>query len=167
MFFFNVEQTLLRATENSAIASADWIGKGEGNLADLAATEAMRKTINQGSFKARVVIGEGERDSAPMLYIGEKLGALTDNSDISEFDIAVDPLEGTDLCAQGKPNALAVIAASTGGGLLHAPDVYMHKIAIGPTKIPVTLNLLAPLEQNIVAVAQAKGKSIEMLSLYM
>lgn len=165
MFFLNAAATLLKATESSAIASSAWIGSGNAHEADKAATESMRQTLNQGDFSGTVVIGEGERDAAPMLYIGERLGALVNKSHIPELAVAVDPLEGTDLCAQAKGNALSVIAASEKGGLLNAPDIYMLKIAVGSTPKPVRLDLLAPIEDNIITLAEVKGKKLEDISV--
>ncbi len=118
---------IIRATEEAAIACYDFIGKGNEKLADKAAVDAMRSCLNQIDFKARIVIGEGERDEAPMLYIGEEVGSLK-NSTI-QYDIAVDPLEGTTICANNMPGSLSVLAISEFGGMLHAPDVYMDKIA--------------------------------------
>ena len=115
-----------KVAEQAAIACYDWIGKGNEKLADQAAVNAMRDELNQMNITGTVVIGEGERDEAPMLYIGEKVG----KSGI-EVDIALDPLEGTTICATSNPNSLAVIAFANKGGFLHAPDVYMDKIAVG------------------------------------
>jgi fructose-1,6-bisphosphatase II / sedoheptulose-1,7-bisphosphatase len=122
----NLALELVRVTEAAALAASIWMGKGKKNEADGAAVEAMRKAFDTVEISGTVVIGEGEMDEAPMLYIGEKVGCGG-----PEMDIAVDPLEGTDLCAHGGPNALAVIAMSEHGNLLHAPDVYMQKIAVG------------------------------------
>ena len=116
----------VKVAENSAIACFDWIGKGKEKLADQAAVNAMRDSLNKMNIAGTVVIGEGERDEAPMLYIGEKVGGGN-----FEVDIALDPLEGTTICATANPNSLAVIAFANKGGFLHAPDVYMDKIAVG------------------------------------
>ena len=120
---------ILKSTQSAAISCYDFIGKGDEKLADKAAVDAMRTSLNQMNFKARIVIGEGERDKAPMLYIGEELGLLSNSSSPIEFDIAVDPLEGTTICANNAPGSLAVLAISEYNGMLHAPDVYMDKIA--------------------------------------
>ena len=118
---------ILTVAEKAAIASAAWSGKGDKVAADQAATTAMREAFNEIDFSGRIVIGEGERDEAPMLFIGEELGRGGE-----EIDIAVDPLEGTNLCAANKPNALTTIAIAPRGALLFAPDTYMQKIAAGP-----------------------------------
>src|SRR5947207_6411902 len=118
---------LVRITEAAAIAAAHWMGHGDNNSADQAAVEAMRRSMEDARFNGRIVIGEGERDEAPMLYIGEKVG----RGDGPELDIALDPLEGTTITAKGGPNALAVVAMAEKGGFLNAPDVYMDKIAVG------------------------------------
>ena len=124
----------LRVVENAAIAAARTMGFGDRHRADEVAVEAMRKTMDQVEMDGTIVIGEGERDEAPMLYIGEKVGLSTHapKALFPQVDIAVDPLEGTNLCATGAPNAIAVLAASEKGGLLHAPDLYMEKIVVGP-----------------------------------
>jgi len=124
----NLALELVRVTEAAALASARMVGKGNEKQADQEAVDAMRKALNSISFKGTVVIGEGERDEAPMLYIGEKVGA----GDGEEVDIALDPLEGTTICAHGLPNALSVLAVAEKGNFLHAPDTYMQKIAVGP-----------------------------------
>src|SRR5206468_2372983 len=125
----------LRVVENGAIAAARTMGVGDRHKADEVAVEAMRKTMDAVQMDGTIVIGEGERDEAPMLYIGEKVGLATHapKALFPEVDIAVDPLEGTNLCAMGAPGAIAVLAASEKGGLLHAPDVYMEKIVVGPS----------------------------------
>ena len=124
----NLALEFVRVTEAAAIASAREMGRGDRNHADQVAVDAMRRTLNDLRFNGTVVIGDGERDEAPMLYIGEKVGKA-ENGD--KIDIALDPLEGTNLCATGAPNALAVIAAAEDGNFLHAPDTYMDKIAVG------------------------------------
>ena len=119
---------LVRVTEAAAVASARWMGFGKKNEADEAATPAMRKVFDTIPMRGTVVIGEGEMDEAPMLYIGERLGL----GYLPEVDVAVDPLEGTNIVAKGLWNALSVVAIADRGGLLHAPDMYMEKIAVGP-----------------------------------
>ena len=122
----------LEAVDQAAIASAAWRGKGDKNAADDAAVEAMRRTFDNVPFDGRVAIGEGERDEAPMLYIGEELGSMVGVAGAPQIDIAVDPLECTNNCADDKPNSIAVLAAAPRGTLLHAPDCYMDKLAAGP-----------------------------------
>lgn len=122
----------LEAVDQAAIASAAWRGKGDKNAADDAAVQAMRKTFDDVPFDGRVAIGEGERDEAPMLYIGEPLGSMVGQSGAAQIDIAVDPLECTNNCAYNTPNSIAVLAAAPRGTLLHAPDCYMDKLAAGP-----------------------------------
>ena len=139
-------------TELAAIASANWTGLGQSKAADKAAVDAMRQALGQVPFSGQVVIGEGERDEAPMLYIGEKLGLGG-----PVVDIAVDPLEGTNLCAYGHPNAWTVIAMANQGDILHAPDVYMDKIAVGPGLPTGIIDLDASTEVNLHAVAKAKN----------
>src|SRR5260370_423143 len=145
----------LRVVENAAIAAARTMGFGDGHKADEAAVEAMRKTMDQVEMDGTIVIGEGERDKAPMLYIGEKVGLATHapKSLFPSVDIAVDPLEGTNLCATGAPNAIAVLAVSERGGLLHAPDLYMEKIIVGPS-CKGAVDLDAPVTDNLKAVAK-------------
>src|SRR3990172_3036242 len=126
----NLAIEVVRVTEAAALASARLMGKGDEKAADQAAVDAMRKALNSIRMCGTVVIGEGERDEAPMLYIGEKVGCGNGGSDV--IDIALDPLEGTTLTATGGPNALAVIAIAQNGNFLHAPDTYMEKIAVGP-----------------------------------
>ena len=142
-----------RVTEAAAIAAARLRGRGQEKAADKVAVDAMRHELAQLAIRGTVVIGEGEMDEAPMLYIGEKVGS----GEGPEVDIAVDPLEGTTICAKAMPNALAVLAISERGGLLHAPDIYMNKIAIGPGYPPGTVDLDAPPAANIEALAKAKG----------
>ena len=125
----NIIISATKVAEQAAIACYDWIGKGNEKLADAAAVNAMRNELNQMNINGTIVIGEGERDEAPMLYIGEKVGK--ESPDNLEVDIALDPLEGTTICATANPNSLAVIAFANKGGFLHAPDVYMDKIAVG------------------------------------
>ena len=122
----------LEAVDQAAIASAAWRGKGDKNAADDAAVQAMRRTFDSVPFDGRVAIGEGERDEAPMLYIGEELGSMVGQEGAAQIDIAVDPLECTNNCADNTPNSIAVLAAAPRGTLLHAPDCYMDKLAAGP-----------------------------------
>ena len=143
---------IVNATEKAAIAASHLIGLGNEKLADQAAVDSMRNALNEIDFKGRIVIGEGERDEAPMLYIGEEVGTGNNH----EVDIALDPLEGTTITAKGMPNSLAVIAASQKGGLLHAPDTYMNKIAVGGSFPDEIIDLDASVEDNIKSLAQAK-----------
>ncbi|WP_286828450.1 MULTISPECIES: class II fructose-bisphosphatase [Kordiimonas] len=147
---------VVRVTEAGAIAAAKWNGRGDEKSADAAAVEAMRKAFNKMMIEGTVVIGEGERDEAPMLYIGEKVGAGG-----PKVDIALDPLEGTTICAKAMPNALAVLAISAEGGLLNAPDVYMDKIAAGGGLPDGVIDLDKTPTENVKAVADAKGKAVE------
>ena len=142
-----------RVTEAAAIAAAHLRGRGQEKAADKVAVDAMRRELAKLPIRGTVVIGEGEMDEAPMLYIGEKVGS----GEGPEVDIAVDPLEGTTICAKAMPNALAVLAISKRGGLLHAPDIYMNKIAIGPGYAPGVVDLDAQPGANIEALAKAKG----------
>ena len=128
----NLAHHFLEAVDQAAIASAAWRGKGDKNAADDAAVEAMRQTFDAVPFDGRVAIGEGERDEAPMLYIGEELGSMVGQPNAPQIDIAVDPLECTNNCADNQPNSIAVLAAAPRGTLLHAPDCYMDKLAAGP-----------------------------------
>ncbi len=146
---------LVRVTEAAAVAAAALIGRGDEKAADAAAVEAMRKALGQLNMNGAVVIGEGERDEAPMLYIGEKVGS----GDGADLDIALDPLEGTTITAKAGPNALAVIALAEKGNLLNAPDVYMDKIAVGGGYAPGIVDLDRTPAENITAVANAKGVS--------
>lgn len=148
-----------RVTEMAAIACGRWMGKGDKIAADQAAVDAMRTMFDTVSISGTVVIGEGEMDEAPMLYIGEKVGAGG-----PEVDIAVDPLEGTNLVAKGLPGAIAVLAIAPKGGLLHAPDMYMDKIAVGP-KAAGKINIDAPVEENLKAVASAMDRAVEDLTV--
>jgi len=150
---------LLRVVENAAIASAHTMGQGERKLSDHVATEAMRHTMDTVPMRGTIVIGEGERDEAPMLYIGEKVGAkFPDGTEVPEVDIAVDPLEGTNLCATGAPGAITVLAASEHGGLLHAPDCYMEKIVVGPS-CKGAVDLDAPVAENLKNIAERMERS--------
>jgi len=144
---------LARVTERAAVAAARLRGRGDEKAADQAAVDAMRSELNRLAIRGTVVIGEGERDEAPMLYIGEKVGSGKG----PEVDIALDPLEGTTLCAKNLPNSLAVISIAEKGALLFAPDVYMEKIAVGPGYPDGLIDIDASPEDNIHAVAKAKG----------
>jgi fructose-1,6-bisphosphatase II len=156
----NLALEIVRVTEAAALASAGWVGRGSGHDADNAAVAAMRRTLDSISFKGRVVIGEGERDEAPMLYIGEEVGNARD----PEVDIAVDPLECTNSVAYGRSNALAVIAIAPKGDLLHAPDTYMEKLAVGP-KAASAIDLKNSPEENIGRVAECLGFKISNLTI--
>jgi fructose-1,6-bisphosphatase II len=154
---------LLRVVETAAIASARTMGKGERKLSDQVATEAMRRTMDSIPMRGTIVIGEGERDQAPMLYIGEKVGAeFPDGTDVPEIDIAVDPLEGTNLCATGAAGAITVLAASERGGLLYAPDCYMEKIVVGPS-CKNAVDLDAPVADNLENLAKRLKRDVEDL----
>ncbi|GJM68683.1 hypothetical protein HMSSN036_08990 [Paenibacillus macerans] len=155
-----LELAVVRVTEMAALQSAPWIGRGDKISADDAATSAMRSTLDSLSIKGTVVIGEGEMDEAPMLYIGEKVG----NWHGVEVDVAVDPLEGTSLVANGLSNALSVIAIAPKGNLLHAPDMYMEKLAVGPA-LAGKLSLLDPVEVTLAKAAETLGKKISDLSV--
>ena len=150
----------LDAVDMAAIASAKWRGKGDKIAADAAAVEAMRITFDNVPFDGRVAIGEGERDNAPMLYIGERLGSEIGNPDVAAVDIAVDPLECTDNCADNSPNSIAVLAAAPRGTLLHAPDCYMDKIAAGPD-MEGHISLDGSVAYNIEQVASVLDKTID------
>lgn len=146
---------MVRVTEAAAIAASKLIGRGDEKAADAAAVEAMRKAFDTLYMDGTVVIGEGERDEAPMLYIGEKVGGAPGKG--PKIDIALDPLEGTTITAKAGPNALAVLAAAEEGCLLNAPDTYMDKIAVGPGYPPDIISLEKSVEENVRAVAEAKG----------
>ena len=162
--FSGLERVLVlevaRVTEAAAIAAARFRGRGNEKAADKAAVDAMRRELLNLSIRGTVVIGEGEMDEAPMLYIGEKVGS----GEGPEVDIAVDPLEGTTICAKAMPNALAVLAISERGGLLHAPDMYMNKIAIGPGYPDGIIDLDAPPADNLLAIAKAKGVPVREIT---
>jgi len=143
---------IVRVTERAAVAAARWTGRGNEKAADQAAVDAMRRELNKLPIDGTVVIGEGELDEAPMLFIGERIGSKKG----PKVDIAVDPLEGTTLCAKNMPGAIATVAMAEGGTLLNAPDVYMEKIAIGPGYPKSVVDLDAPAEQNIRNLAKAK-----------
>jgi fructose-1,6-bisphosphatase class II len=149
----------VRVVERAAIAAARTMGQGDRKYADQVAVEAMRKEMETVDINGTIVIGEGERDEAPMLYIGEKVGRGEGSQPV---DIAVDPLEGTNLCATGAPNAIAVLAAAEKGGLLNAPDIYMEKLVVGPSsKGKVDIN--APVEDNLKAIAKALDREVHDL----
>ena len=155
---------LVRVTERAAVASSRWRGRGDETAADQAAVDAMRRELNKLPIDGTVVIGEGERDEAPMLFIGETVGTKRG----PKVDIAVDPLEGTTLCAKDMPGSIAVMAMAQAGTLLNAPDVYMDKIAIGPGYRKGIVDLDASPEDNIMAIARAKGvKPGEITALVM
>jgi fructose-1,6-bisphosphatase II / sedoheptulose-1,7-bisphosphatase len=154
----NLAMELVRVTEAAAIAASRWIGLGKKNEADGAAVEAMRKAFDTVAIEGTVVIGEGEMDEAPMLYIGEKVGAGG-----PKMDIAVDPLEGTTLTAKGGPAALAVVALAEHGNFLHAPDIYMDKIAVGGGLPDGVVDLDAPVASNLRNLAQAKRCAVSDL----
>src|SRR5436190_1235459 len=165
----NIESDLapkfIRVVENAAIASARTMGRGERDLSDKVAVESMRRTMDTIPMHARIVIGEGERDQAPMLYIGEKVGAeFPDGMEVPEVDIAVDPLEGTNLCATGAAGAITVLAASEAGGLLHAPDCYMEKIVVGPS-CKGLVDLDAPVSENLKNIAKGMERSVQDLAI--
>ncbi len=158
----------LRVVEQAAIACAHTMGQGDRKYSDKVAVDAMRKVMDTLPIDGTIVIGEGERDEAPMLYIGEKVGlphakgATASRTQYDSVDIAVDPLEGTNLCATGAPNAIAVLAASDKGGLLHAPDIYMEKLVVGPSSKDV-VDLDAPVEDNLKAIAGRLDRRVEDL----
>jgi fructose-1,6-bisphosphatase II / sedoheptulose-1,7-bisphosphatase len=146
---------MVRVTEAAAIAASAWIGRGDNDSADTAAVEAMREELNRLPMDGTVVIGEGERDEAPMLYIGEKVGSAQNGG--PKIDIALDPLEGTTITAKAGPNALAVLAIAESGCLLNAPDVYMEKLAVGPGYPEGAIGLDESPADNVRAIAQVKG----------
>ena len=164
MATIDLESHFLAATEAAAVAAAAWRGKGDGKAADGAAVEAMRASFDQVPFDGRVAIGEGERDDAPMLWIGEPLGSMQGNPDAPSIDIAVDPLECTNHVALDLPNAMAVLAAAPRGTLLHAPDCYMNKIA-GSAELEGVISLAASTAYNVEAAAEALGKKESELNI--
>src|SRR5271155_4055933 len=151
---------IARVTERAAVAAARLRGRGAAKESDQAAVDAMRRELNNLQIDGTVVIGEGEMDEAPMLYIGEKVGTKGG----PKVDIAVDPLEGTTLCAKNMPGAIATLAMANEGALLHAPDIYMDKIAIGPGYPKGVVDLDAPADQNILNLAKAKGVKPEAIT---
>jgi fructose-1,6-bisphosphatase II len=162
----NIESDLahkfIKIVETAAIASAHTMGQGDRKLADQVATEAMRETMDSVPMRGTIVIGEGERDEAPMLYIGEKVGSAREDSEAPEVDIAVDPLEGTNLCATGAPGSITVLAASEKGGLLNAPDCYMEKIVVGPS-CKGAVEMDAPVGDNLKNIARRLDRDVEDL----
>lgn len=156
----NYAMEFVRVTEMAAIESARLMGRGDEKQADQAAVTAMRKMFNSIDFDGRVVIGEGERDEAPMLYIGEKVGTGKG----ARLDLALDPLEGTTICANGGNNSISVIAIAEDGNFLHAPDTYMEKIAVGP-EAASAIDLSMPATQNLKEIAKAKKTSVESLTV--
>ena len=157
----------LRVVEAAAIEAARTMGKGDRKYSDHVAVEKMREVMETIPMDGTVVIGEGERDEAPMLYIGERVGrgaVADDGGKYLEVDIAVDPLEGTNLCATGAPNAIAVLAAAEKGGLLHAPDIYMNKIVVGPSS-KGAVEIDAPVKKNLNAIAQRLKRKVEDLTI--
>jgi fructose-1,6-bisphosphatase II len=155
-----LSREFLRVVEEAAIAAARTMGQGDRRFSDHVAVEAMRQSMDTLPMRGTVVIGEGERDEAPMLFIGEKVGRQ--QPDDAEVDIAVDPLEGTNLCATGEPNAIAVLAAANKGGLLHAPDCYMEKIIVGPAAKGAA-HLDATPKENLTAIAKRLGRQVKDL----
>ena len=152
---------MIRVTEAAAIESARFMGRGDRHGADRAATEAMRAAMDELEMAGTIVIGEGERDEAPMLYIGERVGRhdADDRRAIDEVDIAVDPLEGTNLVATGQANAITVIAASEKGGLVHAPDTYLEKLCVGPIAAG-HVDITRPPTENVRRIAEALGRKV-------
>jgi fructose-1,6-bisphosphatase class II len=157
---FDLSLEILRVVEDAAIASARTMGMGDPNASDQAAVESMRRCLDTLAIRGTIVIGEGERDEAPMLYIGESVGSNTNGA--MTVDIAVDPLEGTNLCATGGAGAITVLAASESGGLLHAPDCYMEKIIVGPAA-KGAVDLDAPVKHNLKAIARRLQRGIDDL----
>jgi fructose-1,6-bisphosphatase II len=153
---------MVRVTEAAAIASARYMGRGDGEGADQAAVEAMRRTFDEVEMHGTIVIGEGERDEAPMLYIGEDVGEQREGQ--LEIDIAVDPLEGTNLVAKGLANAITVLAASERGGLLNAPDTYMDKLCVGPVAAG-QVDIRQPAADNLASIAAALGRRVSDLTV--
>lgn len=164
----DITSALLEVVEQAAVACAHTMGLGDRHRSDQVAVESMRATLDGVPIDGRVVIGEGERDEAPMLYIGEKVGsahaagAKRDGARLPEVDIAVDPLEGTNLCATGSSNAISVLAVAERGGLLHAPDIYMQKLVVGPSS-KHAVELDAPVRDNLHAVARCLDRKVEDL----
>ena len=163
----NLALELVRVSEAAALAASNWVGKGDKNAADGAAVEAMRRAFDTVAIDGTVVIGEGEMDEAPMLFIGEKVGLYGKTGGGPEMDIAVDPLEGTSLTAKGGPNAMTTVALAEKGGFLNAPDIYMDKLAVGPGLPDDVVNLDASMEQNLRELARAKKCEIGDLTVCM
>ncbi|HKH45682.1 MAG TPA: class II fructose-bisphosphatase [Thermoanaerobaculia bacterium] len=159
-----LEQDFIRVTEQAAIEAAKTMGYGDRRHSDFVAVEAMRREMDTLAMDGRVVIGEGERDKAPMLYVGEEVGALRGQDGATGVDIAVDPLEGTNLCATGSPDSISVLAAAERGGLLYAPDVYMEKIIVGPTARGA-VHIDAPVPENLRNIAGAFGRKVSDLTI--
>jgi fructose-1,6-bisphosphatase class II len=159
-----LEHDFIRVTERAAVAAAHTMGLGDREKSDRVAVEAMRREMDALPIAGRIVIGEGERDEAPMLYVGELVGSEKGSENGIGVDIAVDPLEGTNLCATGAPDATAVLAASERGGLLHAPDTYMEKLIVGPTARG-RLHIDAPVAENLRALARAFERDVEDLTI--
>lgn len=155
----NLALEMCRVTEAAALSASRWMGRGDEKAADQAAVDAMRRALNSIAIRGTVVIGEGERDEAPMLYIGEKVGT----GEGPQVDIALDPLEGTTITATGGPNALAVVAVAEHGGFLNAPDTYMDKIAVGPGLPDGVIDLDRTVEENLKALAEARKAEMEEL----
>jgi fructose-1,6-bisphosphatase II len=153
---------MVRVTEAAAIASARYMGRGDNTGADQAATEAMRRTLDEVEMQGTIVIGEGERDEAPMLWIGEPVGQR--RADQQKVDIAVDPLEGTNLVAKGLANAITVLAASEAGGLLAAPDTYMEKLCVGPAAAG-RVDIRLPVAENLSRIADSLGRRVNDLTV--
>ncbi len=153
---------MVRVTEAAAIASARFMGRGDVMGADRAATEAMRKTMDEVEMRGTIVIGEGERDKAPMLWIGEPVGLRREG--MPDVDIAVDPLEGTNLVAHGQANAITVLAASEKGGLVHAPDTYLEKLCVGPV-VAGHVDIRATPTENVRAIAAALGRRVSDITV--
>ncbi|HAE91788.1 fructose-1,6-bisphosphatase II [Tissierella praeacuta DSM 18095] len=160
----NLALNLARVTEAAALASAKLLGRGDKNAADQAAVDAMRRMFDTVNIDGVVVIGEGEIDEAPMLYIGEQIGIAGEDS--LKVDIAVDPLDGTSSIAYGRPDAVSVVAIAPRGCMLHAPDTYMNKIAVGP-KAAGVIDINAPIEDNIARVAKALDKDVSEVTITM
>ncbi len=159
---YNLHLDFLRVTESAALACAKWVGKGDRSSADQAACEGMRNRLGEMDIDGTIVIGEGERDEAPMLYIGEKVGTGTGPT----VQIAVDPLEGTNLCADGTPNAIAVLAAAVEGRgfLMHAPDCYMDKLVVG-AECKGVVDITLPVRVNVRLMAKALGKDLDEITI--
>src|SRR4051794_6997787 len=158
---FDLSLEMLRVVEEAAVASARTMGMGDAKASDQAAVESMRRCLDTLAIEGTIVIGEGERDEAPMLYIGERVGTVT-NGGAMTVDIAVDPLEGTNLCATGGAGAITVLTASERGGLLHAPDCYMEKLVVGPAA-KGAVDLDAPVKQNLKNIARRLQRGVDDL----
>ncbi len=158
-------QGLIRVTEAAAVAAAQTMGFDDREESDRVAVEAMRSELHKLPMHGRIVIGEGERDEAPMLFVGEEIGGQAADEDSFQVDFAVDPLEGTNLCATGAAGAIAVLAAAERGGLLHAPDIYMDKIVVGPTAREASIHLDAPVAENLRNIADAYRRDVSDLTI--